>query len=91
MKYEYADIEDLFNKADYLVLYNGAFELEIEESELDDSEGIMQQLKNINDNGKFNHYSPARYMMSHIGELNFSEDTLSAFEKVFREINKLSI
>ena len=88
-QFQYADIEDFFAPDDYLKLYNGAFDAQITVGQLDSSKGIMGQLKHINGNKPFNHYAPSRYMMAHIGELQFSENTLNAFENVFKAINKL--
>ena len=85
----YADIEDFFTRDDYLKLYNGDFGTQIKEKVLDSSKGIMGQLKHLNGNKPFNHYAPSRYMMSHIGELQFSNETLNAFEEVFKAINKM--
>ena len=88
-QFQYADIEDFFTQDDYLKLYNGAFEAQITVGQLDSSKGIMGQLKHLNSNKAFNHYAPSRYMMAHIGELLFSDNTLNAFEEVFKAINKL--
>ena len=87
--FTYADIEDFFTKEEYLKLYNGTFGTQIKEEELDSSKGIMSQLKHINGNKPFNHYSPAKYMMEHMADLTFSSVTLEHFEKVFQTINKL--
>jgi hypothetical protein len=87
--FQYADIEDFFARDDYLKLYNGAFGTQVKEEEIDSSKGIMAQLKHLNGNKAFNHYAPSRYMMAHIGELQFSDETLNAFEEVFKAINKL--
>ena len=87
--FQYADIEDFFTPDDYLKLYNGAFETKVKKNELDSSKGIMGQLKRLNGDKAFNHYAPSRYMMAHIGELQFSDDTLNAFEEVFKTVNKL--
>lgn len=83
----FADIEDLFSKEEYLVLYNGAFGTTVQMSDLDTDKPIMAQLKRIN--GKaFNHYSPANYMAKNIGSLAFSEETLERFEKLFKLVNE---
>ena len=83
----FADIEDLFSKEEYLILYNGAFGTTVQFSDLDADKPIMAQLKRIN--GKaFNHYSPANYMAKHIGMLTFSEETLERFEKMFKLVNE---
>lgn len=83
----FADIEDLFSKEEYLVLYNGAFRTTVQMSDLDTDKPIMAQLKRIN--GKaFNHYSPANYMAKNIGSLAFSGETLERFEKLFKLVNE---
>lgn len=58
----FADIEDLFSKEEYLTLYNGAFGASVQISDLDMDRPIMSQLKRLNGNKSFNHYSPANYM-----------------------------
>ena len=84
----YADIEDLFNKDEYLALYNGAFGKSVQLSDLSLDQPIMTQLKRLNGNKAFNHYAPANYMAKNIGALAFSEETLQRFENLFRLINK---
>ena len=66
----YADIEDLFDKEEYLVLFNGAFGKSVQISELDTNKPIMSQLKRLNGNKAFNHYSPANYMAKNIGTVS---------------------
>ena len=83
----YADIEDLFDKEEYLVLFNGAFGKLVQISELDANKPIMSQLKRLNGNKAFNHYSPANYMAKNIGSLVFSDETMGRFEKLFAMVN----
>lgn len=83
----FADIEDLFNKEEYISLYNGAFGTCIQISDLDAEKPIMSQLKRLNNNKTFNHYSPANYMAKNINTLFFSDETISRFEKLFSIIN----
>lgn len=83
----FADIEDLFRKEEYLVLYNGAFNTSIQITDLDADKPIMAQLKRLNGNKSFNHYSPANYMAKNIGTLRFSEETIDRFEKLFALVN----
>lgn len=83
----YADIEDLFDKEEYLVLFNGAFGKSVQISELDTNKPIMSQLKRLNGNKAFNHYSPANYMAKNIGSLVFSDETIGRFEKLFAMVN----
>lgn len=83
----YADIEDLFDKEEYLVLFNRAFGKSVQISELDTNKPIMSQLKRLNGNKAFNHYSPANYMAKNIGSLVFSDETMGRFEKLFAMVN----
>lgn len=83
----FADIEDLFEKEEYLTLYNGAFRKSIQIDELDPSKPIMAQLKMLNGNKAFNHYSPANYLAKNITTLSFSDTTLARFEKLFSMVN----
>lgn len=87
--FQYADIEDFFLPDDYLKIYNGAFGTQVTCDQIDRQKSIMTQLKHLNGEKSFNHYAPSRYMMEHIGELQFSDETLSKFEEVFIQINKL--
>lgn len=84
---DFADIEDLFTKEEYLLLYNGAFGTSIKIDELDTEKPIMSQLKRLNGNKPFNHYSPANYMAKNIGALTFSDETIGRFEKLFSKVN----
>ena len=83
----FADIEDLFSKDEYLELYNGTFSTSIKITDLDVDKPIMSQLKRINGNKSFNHYSPANYMAKNIGTLTFSTETIERFEKLFALVN----
>lgn len=83
----FADIEDLFSKDEYLEMYNGAFSTSIKITDLDVDKPIMSQLKRINGNKSFNHYSPANYMAKNIGTLTFSTETIERFEKLFALVN----
>lgn len=84
---EYADIEDLFKKEDYINLYNGAFESNVDVNIVKNGP-ILNQLKKLN-NGSFNHYSPANYLAKNINKVDISEETLDNFEKLFKTINKI--
>lgn len=83
----FADIEDLFRKEEYLALYNGPFGTSVQITDLDADKPIMAQLKRLNGNKSFNHYSPANYMAKNIGTLRFSEETIGRFEKLFALVN----
>ena len=88
-----ADLEDLFEKSDYLKLFNSAFSEygNIKESELNSS--INQVIIQINQHlgiSRFNHYRPANELVKMAVDKSFFEaETLNRFEMVFKEINKL--
>jgi predicted ATP-dependent endonuclease of OLD family len=85
--YTTADIEDLFDKNDYLKIFNDAFaDKKIKLEDL--NEKIKPILIQISE--PFNHYIPANILASKGGKLSdFSKDTIDNFEKVFIEVNKL--
>lgn len=89
-----ADIEDLFSKEEYLMLFNQAFSgeyPEIKPTDLDESIAtILKQINKSINKDRFNHYRPA----NKLGQLGvdktfFSAKTLDNFEKIFVELNKL--
>lgn len=88
LEQSFADIEDMFTKDEYVSLYNGAFGTSIKTADIDADKPIMSQLKRLNGNKSFNHYSPANYMAKNIGTLTFSDETLNLFEKLFVAVNK---
>lgn len=88
LEQSFADIEDMFTKDEYVSLYNGAFGTSIKTADIDADKPIMSQLKRLNGNMSFNHYSPANYMAKNIGTLTFSDETLNLFEKLFVAVNK---
>lgn len=73
----FADIEDLFSKEEYLILYNGAFGTSVQIENLDVNKPIMSQLKRLNGNKSFNHYSPANYMAKNVGAFTFSQENIA--------------
>ena len=83
----FADIEDLFDKEEYLTLYNGVFGVSVQIVDLDVEKPIMLQLKRLNGNKSFNHYLPANYMAKNIGTLTFSKETIERFERLFALVN----
>jgi len=89
-----ADIEDLFTKNDYLKFFNKAFEKKYPEIKVENlNTDIEQILIQINQHLKidhFNHYIPANQLSkSGSSANNFENETISNFEKVFQEINKI--
>ena len=85
---DYADIEDLFLKFDYVDLYNKTFDVEIDSATLTDG-SILEQLRALNNGESFNHYRPANYLAKNIQSISFSKESLDNFEKLFKMINKL--
>lgn len=89
-----ADIEDLFEKDEYLKYFNLAFaedHPEIKVSDLDSSiPTVIKQVNKIIGKDRFNHYRPANKLNQISPKSNeFSKATLDRFEKMFHEINKL--
>jgi len=87
-----ADIEDMFEKEEYLKIFNAAYPEydNITLSDLDSNiPNILQQINQIIGSDRFNHYRPA-YKLMQMSEVEsfFSEATLDRFESVFEEINK---
>ena len=86
-----ADIEDVFEKREYLQLYNGAFEdrRDIGVSELEESiSRVTQQIRKILKK-HYNHTRPAKYFARTGDEQEFlSQETLDRFEKMFKEVNR---
>lgn len=90
--YTTADIEDLFEKSDYLKLYNEAFkEKQIKLTDLNEKiKPILIQITKHLNVDRFNHYRPASKLASKGIDVDFLHaTTLDNFEKVFIEINKL--
>lgn len=87
-----ADLEDLFDKDEYLKLFNQSFDKypNINLTDLNNSEKrIVQQIqKHLGE--PFNHYRPANELAKKgVDAEYFSDETLNRFEKMFKEINKL--
>lgn len=91
--YEKADIEDLFEKSEYLEMFSEAFPEHkgISASDLDENKKtILTQLKAFLGGKGFNHYKPSLHLISkRVGTDYFSKGTLNRFEFMFKEINKL--
>lgn len=89
--YTTADIEDLFEKSDYIKLYNEAYPSnQVKISDLNPKvKPIMIQLEQYL-GGVFNHYKPANKLASRgVDATFFDAKTLDNFEKVFNDINSL--
>lgn len=88
-----ADLEDLFEKSEYLKLFNSAFKehTDIKIGDLNQSIGrmIIQINKHLSVE-RFNHYRPANELVkSGSNKDSFSPSTMDRFEAVFKAINKL--
>jgi predicted ATP-dependent endonuclease of OLD family len=89
-----ADIEDLFDKEEYLKIFNAAFDKEYSEVKLSDLdskiETILKQINKVIGKDRFNHYRPAN-KLNQLGadKSFFKASTLDNFEKIFIAINKL--
>src|SRR5690554_5561607 len=91
--YDKADIEDLFEKSEYLQIFGKALpdHNSISVADLDDKkQTILLQLKAVLGGKDFNHYKPSQILLSMGPAADFfSKETLDRFEKMFIEINKL--
>lgn len=90
---DYSDIEDLFDKEEYIEWFNLAFDEfeDIKFEQLDTkSNQIIKQINKIIGKPRYNHYRPA-HQLTQLGlsSEGFSVNTLDRFEKMFKEINKL--
>jgi len=88
-----ADIEDLFEKSEYLELFNKSF-TEFKDFAVTDLDNklpnILQQINKLISKDHFNHYRPANQLAKmSVDTKYFSKDTLIRFENMFKEINKL--
>lgn len=88
-----ADIEDLFEKAEYLDIFNKAFTeyKDFTEANLDSKiPNILQQINKLISKDHFNHYRPANQLAKmSVDSKYFSKGTLDRFEAMFKELNKL--
>jgi len=89
LQVSHADVEDLFETPEYLALYNGAFGKKLKTEDVDIKKPILPQLKRINGNKDFNHYTPANYFARNVATITIGDLTLSNFENLFKKINKL--
>ncbi|MBM2816764.1 MAG: Uncharacterized protein HW421_3526 [Ignavibacteria bacterium] len=88
-----ANLEDIFDKVEYIKLFNGEFkehpDIKIDELDNNIKSIILQLNKHLNID-RFNHYRIARYLASLGVDMNyFIEDTLNRFENIFIKVNQL--
>lgn len=86
---DYADVEDLFTKDEYIKLYNGAFDEALNISSFDSTKPILSQIKKLRNDKDFNHYRPANFLAQNIATFKISENTINNFENLFKKVNKL--
>jgi predicted ATPase len=84
-----ADIEDLFEEADYLKLYRGAFGKAPRLSSKDKHDRIIARISRAIGEADFNHRRPADFLMRSKAEFfdAVSEETLGRFERLFIALN----
>ena len=84
-----ADIEDLFSKEDYVALYNTAFGMNLKAIDLKGSDPIVRQIARKEGVDRYNHHAPAEVLLRERAErvAALSDETLDAFEKLFKRIN----
>lgn len=89
-----ADIEDMFEKEEYLGIFNTTFKGQYKKLEMNDldssQERILIQICHALGINRFNHYRPANEL-ARMGVASdfFSPKTLERFETMFKQINKL--
>lgn len=85
-----ADIEDLFSKKDYLDLYNAALGKSLKVSDLKGADPIVRQIARHEGIDRFNHDAPAKVLLREREKrvAKLSDETLAAFEKLFKRINE---
>ncbi len=85
-----ADMEDMFEKDEYIQLFNSAFHeydnISMEKL-IQDIPRIVLQINKLIGVARFNHYRPARELL--VSRLKLSEKTLGRFELMFKKINEL--
>lgn len=91
--YNEADLEDLFDKSDYVKLFNLAFKdtyPEIEQRKLNSRiKSIILQINDLIPEKCFDHCAPAQELYKTWNDAScYSETTLDNFEKVFKGVNK---
>ena len=92
-QYDDSDIEDMFEKTEYLEIFNQSFSEynDISLAQLDSDKGlIVDQIAKIIGVTRYNHYRPARTLLQteNLSSL-IGKDAASRFEQMFIQINKL--
>lgn len=84
-----SDIEDLFEVADYIKLYNAAFATKIKVGDLDGTDRIIARISRATGSPFIDHGGPADALLRQRDKLApaLSEATLRRFEKLFEGLN----
>lgn len=85
-----ADIEDLFAKDDYVALYNAAFGKKIKAVDLKGTDPIVRQIARNEGVDRYDHNAPAEVLLRERAKrvATLSDETLNAFEALFKRINE---
>lgn len=85
----HADIEDVFTPSDYVMLFNRAFDEDVDVDDLEGTDPIVSRIARHRESGDYNHGIPANELLNNRDEIlpELSEDTLSRFEDLFGRIN----
>ena len=85
-----ADIEDLFAKDDYVALYNAAFGRKLNAADLKGTDPIVRRIARAESVDRYDHNAPAKVLLRERAErvANLSDETLNAFETMFKRINE---
>lgn len=83
------DIEDLFDEADYLSLYNRAFETAFTSAQVPPGDRIVKRIEQLAGTGRFDHSQPAYALLMNQAELmqTMSSTTLDAFQRLITRVN----
>lgn len=87
-----ANIEDIFSVKEYLNLFNEEFKEynDINESDIHKSKTILDSINKTINKEKFNHYRPAKLLVSKGLKINdFEQNTINRFETIFKTINNI--
>lgn len=84
-----ADIEDLFEDTEYLILFNRAFGASVTEAQLKGTDPIVRRIARVLGKDRFDHGRPADIFLRHRDELLplLSAPTLDRFERLFMTLN----
>ena len=85
-----ADIEDLFAKDDYVALYNAAFGKKMKAVDLKGTDPIVRQIARNEGVDRYDHNAPAEVLLRERAKrvATLSDETLNAFEALFKRINE---